>query len=139
DPGQTMSVSEFLRAVRRLVVEFVVGRVLGVRTRTTATSVSNAQLEGVAELDDVTTYYLLHRHDFGMNDAPACACILYALSCNLSEGELADRYDLLLRTGGVEVNDDAEAAEGDADAEGEAAEGSGSTFKLKPWKQRRRP
>src|SRR5204863_549043 len=58
DPGQTMSVSEFLRAVRRLVVEFVVGRVLGVLTRTTATSVSNAQLEGVAELDDVTTYYL---------------------------------------------------------------------------------
>ena len=34
DPGETMSVSEFLRAVRRLVVEFVVGRVLGELTRT---------------------------------------------------------------------------------------------------------
>ena len=79
DPGQTMSVSEFLRAVRRLVVEFVVGRVLGELTRTAAASVSDAPLEGIAGLDDVTTYYLLHRHDFGMNDAPAGACILYAL------------------------------------------------------------
>ncbi len=137
DPGQTMSVSEFLRAVRRLVVEFVVGRVLGELTRT-ATPASDAPIEGVAGLDDVTTYYLLHRHDFGMNDAPAGACILYALSCNLSEGDLADRYGLLLRTGGVVADDDGEPEEGDADAEGEVNEGSGSTFKLRPWKQRRR-
>ena len=93
-----MSVSEFLRAVRRLVVEFVVGRVLGELTRTLAASVNDAPLEGIAGLDDVTTYYLLHRHDFGMNDAPAGACILYALSCNLSEGDLANRYGILLRT-----------------------------------------
>ena len=138
DPGQTMSVSEFLRAVRRLVVEFVVGRVLGELTRTTAASVSDAPLEGVAGLDDVTTYYLLHRHDFGMNDAPAGACILYALSCNLSEGDLANRYGILLRTGGVVADEDGEPEEGDADAEGEVNEGSGSTFKLRPWKQRRR-
>jgi putative DNA methylase len=138
DPGQTMSVSEFLRAVRRLVVEFVVGRVLGELTRAPAVPVSAAPLEGIAGLDDVTTYYLLHRHDFGMNDAPAGACILYALSCNLSEGDLADRYGLLLRTGGVVADEDGEAEEGDADAEGEVNEGSGSTFKLRPWKQRRR-
>jgi adenine-specific DNA methylase len=137
DPGQTMSVAEFLRAVRRLVVEFVVGRVLGELTRT-ATPANDAPIEGVAGLDDVTTYYLLHRHDFGMNDAPAGACILYALSCNLSEGDLADRYGLLLRTGGVVADDDGEPEEGDADAEGEVNEGSGSTFKLRPWKQRRR-
>jgi adenine-specific DNA methylase len=137
DPGQTMSVSEFLRAVRRLVVEFVVGRVLGELTHT-ATPANDAPIEGVAGLDDVTTYYLLHRHDFGMNDAPAGACILYALSCNLSEGDLADRYGLLLRTGGVVADDDGEPEEGDADAEGEINEGSGSTFKLRPWKQRRR-
>ena len=138
DPGQTMSVSEFLRAVRRLVVEFVVGRVLGELTRTPPASVSDAQLEGIAGLDDVTTYYLLHRHDFGMNDAPAGACILYALSCNLSEGDLANRYGILLRTGGVVADEDGEPEEGDADAEGEVNEGSGSTFKLRPWKQRRR-
>ena len=138
DPGQTMSVSEFLRAVRRLVVEFVVGRVLSELTRTPAASPSDAPLEGVAGLDDVTTYYLLHRHDFGMNDAPAGACILYALSCNLSEGDLADRYGLLVRTGGVVAEEDGEPEEGDADAEGDVSEGSGSTFKLRPWKQRRR-
>jgi putative DNA methylase len=135
EPGETMSVSEFLRAVRRLVVEFVVGRVLGELTRTPSADI---QSEGIAGLDDVTTYYLLHRHDFGMNDAPAGACILYALSCNLSEGDLADRYGLLLRTGGVVADDDGEPEEGDADAEGDVNEGSGSTFKLRPWKQRRR-
>lgn len=134
-PGETMSVGEFLSAVRRIVVEFVVGRVLS-----ESAHIPTDAAGGVAgNLDDVTTYYLLHRHDFGMNDAPAGACILYALSCNLSESELADRYDLLLRTGGVDTDDDGEADEGDADAEGEATEGSGSTFKLKPWKQRRRP
>lgn len=134
-PNEVMTVSEFLKAVRRLVVEFVVGRVLG-----EAAHVSEATgSEAAAGLDDVTTYYLLHRHDFGMNDAPAGACILYALSCNLSEGELADRYDLLLRTGGIDTDDDGEPDEGDADAEGEAEEGSGNTLKLKPWKQRRRP
>jgi len=138
DPGETMSVSEFLRAVRRLVVEFVVGRVLGELTRTPAASASDAPLEGVAGLDDVTTYYLLHRHDFGMNDAPAGACILYALSCNLSESDLANRYGILLRTGGVVADEDGEPEEGDADAEGDVNEGSGSTFKLRPWKQRRR-
>lgn len=134
-PGETMSVGEFLKAVRRLVVEFVVGRVLG-----EAAHVDTREGEAAAaSLDDVTTYYLLHRHDFAMDDAPAGACILYALSCNLSEGELADRYDLLVRTGGVDVDDDGEGDEGDADADGEVEEGSGSTFKLKPWKQRRRP
>lgn len=133
-PGETMSVGEFLRAVRRIVVEFVVGRVLGEAAHASA----EASNETAASLDDVTTYYLLHRHDFGMNDAPAGACILYALSCNLSEGELADRYDLLARTGGLEPDEDGDAAEdGEADAQEEAAEGSGSTFKLKPWKQRR--
>ena len=134
-PGETMSVGEFLKAVRRIVVEFVVGRVLGEAAHVSAQTGDQA----AAGLDDVTTYYLLHRHDFGMNDAPAGACILYALSCNLSEGELADRFDLLLRTGGVSSNDEGEPDEGDADAEGDAIEGSGSTFKLKPWKQRRRP
>lgn len=132
-PGETMSVSEFLRAVRRIVVDFVVGRVLSEATGT------ETDAETAATLDDVTTYYLLHRHDFGMDDAPAGACILYAVSCNLSESDLADKYDLLVRSGGVYKDDDGEPDEGDADAEGEAEEGSGSTFKLKAWKQRKRP
>jgi putative DNA methylase len=133
-----MTVSEFLKAVRRLVVNFVVGRVLSHEEDAAKSSASANETLG---LDDVTTYYLLHRHDFGMDDAPAGACILYAVSCNLSENELADRFDLLVRTGGVDTDGDGEADEGDADAEeADTAEGgSGSTFKLKSWKQRSRP
>src|SRR5438445_11049245 len=63
-PGETMSVAEFLSAVRRIVVEFVVGRVLSESAPPTSGTVEQA----AASLDDVTTYYLLHRHDFGMND-----------------------------------------------------------------------
>ena len=39
-------------------------------------------IEGGSGLDDVTTYYLLHRHDFGMDDTPAsdgAACLLELL------------------------------------------------------------
>jgi hypothetical protein len=134
-PGELMTVSEFLRAVRRIVVEFVVGRVLSEATGTEAAA------ESVEGLDDVTTYYLLHRHDFGMDDAPAGACILYAISCNLSESELADRYDVLVRSGGRdedEAGPDRDEAEA-ADEEEETESGTGSTFRLKPWKQRKRP
>jgi adenine-specific DNA methylase len=137
-PNELMTVSEFLQSVRRLVVEFVVGRVLGEVTHTPAAAID----ESAMALDDVTTYYLLHRHDFGMEDAPAGACILYALSCNLSEGDLADRYDILVRTGGTEQEEEEEEPDGengDADTEEAVEEGSGSTFRLKSWKQRRRP
>jgi len=147
-PGELMSVSEFLRAVRRIVVDFVVGRVLSgddpTEQRSDGSPKQDAESASGVEatgLDDVTTYYLLHRHDFKMDDAPAGACILYAVSCNLSETELADRYDILNRTGGVDADDDGEPDEGDADAEAdeEASAGTGSTFKLKSWKQRTRP
>lgn len=138
-PNELMSVAEFLRAVRRLVVDFVVGRVLS-RDGNASFAVSAPPSDEGSGLDDVTTYYLLHRHDFHLDDAPAGACILYALSCNLSEAELADRFDVLVRTGGrdpVDVGD--EEADADAGAEDEADEGSGSTFRLKSWRQRLRP
>ena len=101
-PGERLAVSEFLRAVRRFVVDFVVGRVL--------TQDGDTQL--TSGLDDVTTYYLLHRNDFGLGDAPAGACILYALSCNLSDRELTDRYDVLSR-GGRPPHRDAEGDDAD--------------------------
>ncbi|AEG16695.1 protein of unknown function DUF1156 [Desulfofundulus kuznetsovii DSM 6115] len=126
DPGQVMTVSEFLRAVRRLVVDFVVGRVLS----------HNGGAEGASGLDDVTTYYLLHRHDFGFEDVPAGACILYAVSCGLSDRELVDQYDLLVRTGGQEQDEeDEEAGEEEGD---EIKEGTGSKVRLKPWQRRLR-
>ena len=110
-PGARLSVSAFLREVRRFVVDFVVGRVL-----------TAGGEEAVSGLDDVTTYYLLHRYDFGLGDAPAGACILYALSCNLSDRALADRHDLLARGRGWasdEDGEDGEAAGGEADASDE--------------------
>ena len=130
-PGARLSVSAFLREVRRFVVDFVVGRVL-----------TAGGEEAVSGLDDVTTYYLLHRYDFGLGDAPAGACILYALSCNLSDRALADRHDLLARgRGGASDADDedGEAAGGETDAgdETETGAGAGGAIRLKPWSRRK--
>ncbi len=122
-----MTVSEFLREVRRLVVDFVVGRVL----------THDGDAEAVSGLDDVTTYYLLHRNDFGLGEAPIGACILYAISCNLSDRDLTDRYDILARggrTSGNEPDDDEPAPEEDAGAAD--GPGGGSKVTLKPWHRR---
>ena len=126
-PNEVMSVSEFLREVRRLVVDFVVGRVL-----------THGGEETVSGLDDVTTYYLLHRHDFGLQEAPVGACILYALSCNLSDSALANRHDLLAqsRNGTAAYEPEDEASEDEDEDEGESESGGGAKVKLKPWNQR---
>lgn len=135
EPGEVLSVSEFLGRVRRIVVDFVVGRVLS----------EMGAGEAQSELDEVTTYYLLHRHDYGMGEAPAGAVILYALSCGLSDSDLADRLDLLKRSGqeASATDEDAEDDSEDGDTEGdeeptEAAGSGGSTAKLKTWRQRTR-
>jgi len=127
EPGQTMQVSEFLRAVRRIVVDFVVGRVLN----------PSSEEEAVSGLDDLTTYYLLHRNDFGLEDAPIGPCILYAISCGLSDAELADEHDLLARTGGSASSNGGEESEEPEDPEAEIEEGTGSKVRLKTWQQRR--
>lgn len=124
EPGAVMEVSEFLRAVRRIVVDFVVGRVLS----------HNGEASAVSGLDDVTTYYLLHRHDFGTDDAPIGACILYAISCGLSDHDLAERYEILQRTGGQSEPDEDE--EPSADVNPEIEEGTGSKVRLRPWNKR---
>lgn len=116
DPNQFMTVSEFLREVRRMVVDFVVGRVL-----------TQDDEEAITGLDDVTTYYLLHRHDFGMEDAPVGGCILYALSCNLSDSALVNQYDLLAQSGKGGASDEAEESE---------TTGGGAKVKLKTWSRR---
>ena len=106
-PGRQLAVAGFLRHVRRMVVGFVVSRLL--------------DPEGGAadELDDVTTCYLLHRNDFGLHLASGGASILYALSCNLSDSDLAGRLDLLVRGGARR------AAEDEAEEEETAAAGAG--------------
>ncbi len=137
-PDSLMSVSEFLQQVRRIVVDYVVGRIL----------TQNGPGDASA-LDDVTLYYLLHRHDFGLEEAPVGASILYAQSCNLRDRDLADRFDLLAY-GKSGAAAEAEEDEGEEDegpspsfplpiGRGEGGEGptSGSTVKLKRWDQRR--
>lgn len=117
-PGEVLTVADFLRSVRRMVVGFVVTQLL-------------AQRNGaVAELDDLTTYYLLHRGDFGLDAAPAGACILYALSCNLSDADLVSRHNLLARGGRAPATESGEEGE-------DAPQVSGSEARLKAWNQRR--
>ena len=128
DPGALMTVSEFLREVRRMVVDFVVGRAL--------TGDGDENADAVSGLDDVTTYYLLHRGDFGLGEAPAGACILYALSCNLSDRNLSDRFDILSRPGRTlfdELDDD---ETGNEDGGAVSGAGGGGKVKLLPWTRR---
>ena len=118
DPAKLLTVAEFLRSVRRMVVGYVVSRLL-------------AGNQGAAgDLDDITTYYLLHRSDFGLGPAPAGACILYALSCNLSDAELAGRHDLLVRGPRTAATDP-------DDEDADTGTVSGSDARLKTWQHRR--
>ena len=133
DPGSVMMVSEFLTHVRRMVVDYVVGRVL-------TGDGEGAEQAQADRLDEPTAYYLLHRHDFGMDETPAGTCILYAVSCGLSDRELVDTWDILSRagrTGSAASENGGETEEADADSDAEVDEGSGSTLKLKTWAQRK--
>ena len=114
-PDTLLTVAEFLRRVRRIVVAFVVSRLLDADG-------------GLEDLDDLTTYYLLHRKDFGFKPAPSGACILYALSCNVSDSDLAGRLDVV-RRGGHKARETADDAE--------AAPAAGNEVGLKRWDQRR--
>ncbi|MFW6106626.1 MAG: DUF1156 domain-containing protein [bacterium] len=100
-----MRVSEFLTHVRRSVVDFVVGRVL--------TGEQDGDDKAATDrLDEPTAYYLLHRHDFGLESAPAGTCILYAVSAGLSDQELVQTWGILSKAS------------------------SGSDLRLKKWTQR---
>lgn len=132
--GKTMEVGEFLSQVRRMVVDFVVGQVL-------TGDGEGADLAAVDRMDAPTAYYLLHRHDFGLKEAPSGACILYATACGLSDSALESTWDILIRTGGStgspeedEENDDADP---DAESDPDDAPNSGGKVKLKTWAQRK--
>jgi hypothetical protein len=134
-PGEIMGVSEFLAYVRRMVVDFVVGRVL--------TGDGDGADPGATDrLDGPTAYYLLHRHDFGLEEAPSGACILYAMACGLSDHELERAWDILVRPGGggraVDEDEDGEEdADPDTEAEPDDGASSGSKVRLKAWAQRK--
>lgn len=121
-PNEFLSVKEFLDAVRRIVIEFVVGRVLHIES-------------GTDRLDPVTSYYLLHRNDFGFEKAPAGACILYAVSCGLSDAELERTWNLI-KVKGSAVNAETESKD-EEEGEGLGKEASGSEFFLRTWRERK--
>ena len=122
--NEFLSVKEFLSAVRRIVIEFVVGRVLHIES-------------GTERLDSVTSYYLLHRNDFGFEKAPAGACILYAVSCGLSDAELERTWNLVkVKGSAVPASEEVEAESGDETGEA-AEEMSGGEFTLRTWKERK--
>jgi adenine-specific DNA methylase len=136
EPNATMGVGEFLNHVRRMVVDYIVGQVL--------TGEKGADLAAADRLDEVTAYYLLHRHDFGTDEAPVGACILYATACSLSDGELDKTWDVLIHVGSdaaraAEAEEADESDDSDGDGDGEPAEesGGGSKVKLKAWSQRK--
>lgn len=136
DPGKIMEVGEFLSHVRRMVVDFVVGEVL-------TGNGHGADLAAADRMDAPTAYYLLHRHDFGLEEAPTGACILYATACGLSDRELEATWNILAKTGGAGVpasDEEAYMNEEDTGTESSATEdeeaSSGSKVKLKTWAHR---
>lgn len=122
EPGQILSVKEFLDQARRIVLDFVVGQVL------------REGQDETSPLDAVTTYYLLHRYYFGTKSVPIGPCILYAVSCGLSDNDLLNRYDILARSGGLAIKEEHEDEE-ESDESGEE-EGTNSSVRLKQWYQR---
>lgn len=135
EANATMGVGEFLTHVRRMVVDYVVGQVLS--------GEQGADMAAADRLDEVTAYYLLHRHDFGMDDAPVGACILYATACGLSDGELDKTWDILSHASPdslpAEVDDEGSSDIEDVDGDTEPTDDNsgGSKVRLKPWNQRR--
>jgi putative DNA methylase len=128
DPGKFLEVHEFLEAVRRIVVEFVVGRVLQRNESGDSGAVAG-------QLDDVTSYYLLHRNDFGFEKAPAGACILYAVSCGLSDAELERTWNLIKVKGSSSKSTAGDDDENEEDSSDD--QGSGSEYTLRTWKERK--
>jgi adenine-specific DNA methylase len=127
-PDEVMTVSEFLTQVRRIVIDFVVGRVLS--------GGEKSDMQMADKLDSVTAYYLLHRNDFKMNPAPAGACILYALSCGVSDHDLAQVWGLTMTAAEKKATEATERAEEEESGEEESA-GSGSEVRLRAWTQRK--
>ncbi len=85
--------------------------------------------------------YLLHRHNFGIEEAPIGGCILYTLFCNLSDSALVSQHDLLAQVGkgnaSIELEEDLSTRAADTDDDiDETSGGGGAKVKLKSWQRR---
>ena len=79
--GSLFTVAEFLREVRRLVADFLLGQILKGRST-----------EG---LDEWSRYYLMHRNYFGLQGAPVGECILLSQGYGIGLDELRGVHGLL--------------------------------------------
>jgi hypothetical protein len=128
--GGLMTVPEFLKEVRKLVLQFSLGELPGFRDVQRDT-----QGRGEAiELDAVTQYYLLHRAYFGLDPAPAGACILYANACGKNETELKLVWNIIEQGGkskrGRPTKEETEAMDE------EVGESKGNEYRLLDWSER---
>jgi hypothetical protein len=75
-----------------------------------------------------------------MAEAHIGACILYAISCGLRDDDLADRFEILAKSGGKsDAPDEGNEDEGDAvEGDESESEGTGSKVGLRRWDQRKR-
>jgi adenine-specific DNA methylase len=128
--GGVMTVPEFLKEVRKLVLQFSLGELPGFRDVQRDT-----QGRGEAiELDVVTQYYLLHRAYFGLDPAPAGACILYANACGKNETELKLVWNIIEQGGkskrGRPTKEETETMDE------EVGESKGNEYRLLDWSER---
>ena len=128
--GGVMTVPEFLKEVRKLVLQFSLGELPGFRDVQ-----KDTQGRGEAiELDAVTQYYLLHRAYFGLDPAPAGACILYANACGKNETELKLVWNIIEQGGkskrGRPTKEETEAMDE------EVGESKGNEYRLLDWSER---
>jgi hypothetical protein len=127
--GGFMSVPEFLKEVRRLVLHFSLGELPGFREIQQSTQ---GRGEGI-EIDPVTQYYLLHRAYFGLEPAPAGACILYANACGKNETELKMVWNII-EQGGKSKKGRPSSEEGEE--ANDESESKGNQYRLLRWQER---
>lgn len=127
--GGMMEAPEFLKEVRRLVLHFSLGELPGFKDIQQTTQ---GRGEGV-DLDPVTQYYLLHRAYFGLESAPAGACILYANACGKNETELKVVWNII-EQGGKSKKGRPKTEAGESDDED--SEGKGNEYRLLSWRER---
>ena len=127
--GGYMTVPEFLIEVRKLVLQFSLGELPGFRSIQQETQ---GRGEGLA-IDPVTQYYLLHRAYFGLDPAPAGACILYANACGKSETELKLVWNLIEQGGQSKRG---RPRTGETEEAEEAGASKGNEYRLLKWQER---
>lgn len=130
--GGIMTVPEFLREVRKLVLQFSLGELPGFKGIQQETRGRGETLE----LDPVTQYYLLHRAFFGLDPAPAGACILYANACGKNETELKVVWNILEQGGQSKRGRPRKSQEDEEFTEDEAGGGKANEYRLVDWEVR---